>query len=124
ADGSDVYRGAAVVLRGSATDRNEPGEVLACEDLVWTSSNAGDAAFPTTGCELQATFTTNGARTLTLTGTDSLGASGSASVTVTVVDPPPNLPPNVQVTSPANGATPPIDQAITLSATASDPEGN
>lgn len=124
ADGSDVYRGAAVVLRGSAIDRNEPGEVLACGDLVWTSSNAGDAAFPTTGCELQATFTTNGARTLTLTGTDSLGASGSASVTVTVVDPPPNLPPNVQVTSPANGATPPIDQAITLSATASDPEGN
>ncbi len=119
--GAEVYRTAAVNLRGAATDRNEPNEELACTALTWTSSNASDP-FPLTGCIAQAAFATNGARTLTLTGTDGIGASGSASVSITVVDPPPNLPPTVQVTSPANGTAPPIDEPLTLSGTAVDPE--
>lgn len=120
--GAQVFRTASVVLRGAGTDRNEPGEVLACSALTWTSSNPSDA-FPITGCDAQAVFTTNGTRTLTLTGTDSMGASGNASVSITVVDPPPNLPPTVQITSPQNGAQPPIDEPLTLAGTAVDPEG-
>ncbi|HET9026943.1 MAG TPA: S8 family serine peptidase [Trueperaceae bacterium] len=119
--GAEVFRTATVNLRGAATDRNEPNEELACTALTWTSSNASDP-FPLTGCIAQAAFATNGARTLTLTGTDGMGASGSASVSITVVDPPPNLPPTVQVTSPANGTSPPIDEPLTLSGTAVDPE--
>src|SRR5690606_10931405 len=118
------FRGAGVNLRGSASDRNEPGEELPCEELEWTSNVGGDAGFPVSGCELQVTFATNGARTLTLTGTDSHGATSSDSVTINVVDPPPNLPPNVQIISPEDGSAPPVDQPLTLSGTASDPEGD
>ncbi|MBA2667996.1 MAG: S8 family serine peptidase, partial [Trueperaceae bacterium] len=117
-----VFRTAVVQLRGSATDRNEPDETLACANLTWTSS-VGSDPFPIVGCEVSATFTSNGARVLTLTGTDSLGASDAESVSITVVDPPPNLPPNVQVTSPQTGSSPPVHLPITLSGTANDPEG-
>lgn len=122
-DGAEVYRTASVVLRGRGDDLNEPGGELACSALTWTSSVPGDP-FPIVGCEVQAVFSTNGTRTLTLTGTDSLAASDSASVDVTVVDPPPNLPPTVQITSPQDGTSPPVDQPITLSGTAVDPEGD
>jgi serine protease len=121
-DGATPFRTALVQLRGSATDRNEPGEVLACSNLVWTSSVASDP-FPIVGCEAAAAFASNGSRVLTLTATDGLGASDAASVTITVVDPPPDLPPDVQVTSPANMTAPPLDQPVTLAGTASDPEG-
>jgi serine protease len=121
-DGATPYRTALVPLRGSATDRNEPGEVLACSNLVWTSS-VGSDPFPIVGCEASAAFASNGSRVLTLTATDGLGASDAASVTITVVDPPPDLPPDVQVTSPANMSAPPVDQPVTLAGTASDPEG-
>jgi len=122
AEGASLYRTAAVTLRGRADDLNEPGGELACGALTWTSSVASDP-FPMVGCEVQATFATNGNRTLTLTGTDTLGATGSATVTVDVVDPPPNLPPSVQVTSPQDGTAPPVDEPLTLSGTAVDPEG-
>ncbi len=121
-DGATPFRTAVVPLRGSATDRNEPDETLACSNLVWTSS-VGSDPFPIAGCEVTAAFASNGSRVLTLTATDGLGASDTASVTITVVDPPANLPPNVQVTSPTNLSAPPLDQPVTLSGTASDPEG-
>jgi hypothetical protein len=123
-DGAEVFQGAAVVLRGSADDRNEPGGELACVSLEWTSSVAGDDDFPASGCELQVTFDTVGGRTLTLTGTDGMGATGSDSVTIAVVEAPPNLPPSVVITSPADGSTPPVDEPVTLSAAAADPEGD
>ena len=119
---TDVFRTATVVLRATATDVNQPGGVLACTSLTWTSSVPGDAAFPATGCEVPVAFASNGNRTLTVTATDPQGASDVASVQITVVDPPPDLPPNVQVTSPADGSAPPVNEALTLSATASDPE--
>jgi hypothetical protein len=45
-------------------------------------------------------------------------------VGISVVDPPPDLPPVVQVTSPPDHASLPYDMPITLSGTASDPEGS
>lgn len=119
---AEVFRTATVVLRGSATDVNEPGGALACSALTWTSSVPGDAGFPAVGCEVPVAFATNGIRMLSVTATDPQGAVDSASVQIYVVDPPPDLPPNVQVTSPADGSAPPVNQPVTLSGTADDPE--
>jgi hypothetical protein len=118
----EVFRTATVVLRASATDVNQPGGVLACSGLTWTSSVGGDADFPVVGCDVPVAFESNGVRTLTVTATDPQGAIDVATVQIDVVDPPPDLPPNVQVTSPANGSAPPVDQPLTLSGIASDPE--
>jgi serine protease len=122
-DGDTIFRTAATVLRGKATDRNETNDELACDNLTWTSSVAGDP-FPKTGCDVEATFSSNGSRTLTLTAKDALGATDAKSVTVNVVDPPANLPPNVRVTSPEDRAPVRTDEALTLSGTATDPEGS
>lgn len=121
-EGDEVFRTANVVLRGRASDRNEPQEQLACDRLTWTSSVASDP-FPLTGCEVEVAFASNGTRTLTLTATDPQGASDTATVNLNVVDPPPNLPPFVQVSSPEDYAQVPTNQPITLSGTAIDPEG-
>jgi serine protease len=120
--GEEFFRDAPVILRGRASDRNEPQERLACERLSWTSSVAGDP-FPVSGCEAEVTFASDGPRTLTLTATDPQGATGTASVTITIVEPPPNLPPSVQITSPEDGSSPNPFEPITLSGTATDPEG-
>jgi len=121
--GDTVFRDAPVIFRGTSFDFNEPDGELACSSLSWTSSVPGDA-FPISGCEGEVIFTSNGARTLTLTGTDPQGQSGSASVNFSVIDPPPNLPPVVQVTSPENnvnlGST---SELLTFAGTATDPEG-
>ena len=119
---AEVFRTATLVLRAAATDANEAGGVLACSRLTWTSSVGSDADFPAVGCEVPVAFASNGIRTLTVTATDPQGASDVSTVQIIVVDPPPDLPPNVQVTSPADGSAPPVDDPLTLSATASDPE--
>ncbi len=124
APGASVHRGASIVLRGGSFDQSEPGEALPCGSLVWTSSVAGDADFPRTGCETAVSFASNGPRTITLTGTDSHGATGTDTVSITVVEPPPNLPPNVQISSPTHGSSPPIDLPLSLTGAAIDPEGD
>lgn len=119
----EVFRDAPVIFRGTSIDINEPDGELACSRLSWTSNVPGDA-FPVSGCEGEIVFTSNGVRTLTLTGTDPQGQSGSASVNFSVIDPPPNLPPVVQITSPENDANiSSISELLTFSSTATDPEG-
>jgi hypothetical protein len=126
--GQPVYRGAQFTLNGYATDRNEgPGPedgLLPCGRLRWTSSDSGDSGLPATGCSAPVTFTTNGTRTLTLTATDPQGLTGTTTRTVTVGDPPADSPPSARITNPANGMHF-VDnlQTISLSGTASDPEG-
>ncbi len=71
-DGDEVFRDARVILRGQAEDINEPGGDLACDRLTWTSNVPSDP-FPVSGCEVEVVFSSNGPRTLTLTGTDSQG---------------------------------------------------
>lgn len=121
--GDDVFAGVATVLRATSFDFNEPGGVLGCASLVWTSSNVGDPAFPVGGCEVEATFGTVGTRMVTLVGTDPQGASGSDAVSVTVTEPPPDLPPSVSITSPENLQPVQTDEEILLSGDVSDPEG-
>lgn len=123
AAGDAHFRDVGINLRGSSFDTNEPDTRLTCDRLRWTSTVASDP-FPVTGCEVDVTFSNIGPRTLTLTGTDPQGATGSASVSVTIVEPPTNLPPVVRVTSPENDAQVSIHEAIALSATATDPEGD
>ncbi|CAN5642642.1 hypothetical protein BH23DEI1_BH23DEI1_17500 [soil metagenome] len=119
----EIFQGVSTVLRGTSFDRNEPGAALACSALTWTSSNPADGAFPVSGCEVQVVFGTLGARTLALTGADPQDASDSDFVVVTVVDPPPDLPPDVLITSPENFQSVQTDEQITLSGDVSDPEG-
>lgn len=123
ADGATAYRTAQVLLRAQASDRNEPNEALDCSRLSWTSSVGTDAGFPVTGCLLRVAFASNGQRTLTVTATDPQGATDAASVTVTVVDPPANLPPLAQITSPTFHQRLPIDRPMQLTGSGFDPEG-
>lgn len=120
--GQQLFRGASYTLRGVSFDPNEPNFQLTCDKLSWTSSAGGDA-FPKTGCDVAASFGSNGPRTLTLTGTDSHGGSTSVTVNITVVDPPSNLPPVVNLTSPQNGISIGPDTVVKLAGTATDPEG-
>lgn len=120
--GDVALRTVPFVLRGRADDFNEPGGLLDCDNLTWTSNNPADP-FPVTGCEVEVTFASNGARTLTLTAIDPHGGSDTAAVSVNVIDPPANLPPFVQVSSPLDHGNYLTHEPITLSGTAIDPEG-
>ena len=65
-----------------------------------------------------------GSHSLTARATDNQNAVGSSpSVTVTVSSPP-NRHPVVAITFPANGASLPLNNAVTITATASDPDGS
>jgi len=121
--GSEIFQGVATTLRATSFDLNEPGAELACNALVWTSSDPADGTFPLSGCEVQVVFGTLGQRTLTLTGSDPQGASGIDTTSITVVEPPPDLPPSVLVTSPENFQSVGTNEEITLTGTVSDPEG-
>ncbi len=79
ADGSVVLPGEPVELRGFAWDP-EHGE-LADDGLEWSSSRDGTLG---TGSSLIATGLSEGEHSLTLTADDGAGATGSASVRVTV----------------------------------------
>ena len=135
----DVFRGQPVTFRGFATDPNE-GTVsadgtLACSSLRFISSLAADSTFPRipTGtpnnCEITHTFTTNGSRNISLSATDSQGASNVSPPgrQINVIDPPANLPPNISL-----GTLPARTYAIgyswntniQITASATDPEGN
>ena len=68
-------------------------------------------------------FGTLGTRTLTLTGIDPQNASATDTAVVTVLDPPPDLPPSVRITSPENFQNVQTDEQITLAGDVTDPEG-
>ena len=119
--GQQIYQGLAFTLHGSSYDLNETNAELPCTGLKWTSSVGTDAQ--KTGCDPQITFASQGARTLTLTGTDAFGATGTTTVNITVLPPPANLPPVVNVTSPQNNIYVGPTSVVTLTGTATDPEG-
>ncbi|RIH86974.1 Subtilisin DY [Calidithermus terrae] len=120
--GQQFFRGVSYTLRGVSYDPNEAGFQLPCSSLSWASSAGGDG-LPKTGCNVTVSFGSNGPRTLTLTGTDSHGGSSSASVNVVVIDPPANLPPVVNITSPQDGVSVGPDTTLKLAGNATDPEG-
>jgi hypothetical protein len=117
------YQGLAYTLHGTSYDINETNSTLPCtgSSLKWTSSAGADPQ--ATGCDPKFTFASPGARTLTLTGTDAFGATSTATVSVTVLPPPANYPPVVNVSSPANNAQLGPQSVVHLAGTATDPEG-
>lgn len=114
-DGAQLLTTQSVTLQGSATD-GEDG-VLGDGALAWSSSRDGNLG---TGRQRTVTLSA-GTHTLTLTATDSLGATGSASVLVTVT-PPGQTAPTVTITRPANGFTLFEGTPLVLEGTATDAE--
>jgi hypothetical protein len=120
--GELLYPLSPYVFEGDSSDPNEPFNRLPCNALKWTSNNATDP-FPQWGCTPQVTFSTYGSRVITVKGTDSSGASGSASVYVNVVQQPLFAPPNVTILQPAGNKTGfDANQTVWLKGTANDPD--
>jgi len=90
ADGSEFNSGASISFTGTASD-TEDGDLTA--SLSWTSDIDGSIE---SGGSFSKTLS-DGTHTITADVTDSAGASGSSSVTVTVGTPPEN--PTVSVSS-------------------------
>ncbi len=113
------YRGASLLLHGWATDGNQPCSTLG---LAWSSS-LGDF-LPAASCTdpVKATFASNGTRTLTLTAVDNQLASNAKSVSISIVDPPANIPPDVAIQEPVPGASILDYQGVTVNAVLLDPD--
>lgn len=113
-NGSSLALGAQVSFSGSAND-TEDGDISA--NLAWTSSLDGSigsgASFSTAGLS-------EGVHTITASVSDSGGASGNASVSMTIGDP--NTAPNVTISSPGNGSAFTAGDSVSFSGSANDAE--
>jgi hypothetical protein len=113
ADGASFNEGDTISFTGTAND-TEDGDVTA--DLVWESDLDGPIG---TGGSFSSVLSP-GTHTVTASVTDSGGASGSDSITVTVI--PGNTPPTVSITAPAAGSSFDEGTSITFTGTANDTE--
>jgi hypothetical protein len=116
-----LYTGVVYVLEGDSYDPNEPFLKLPCASLVWTSSKPSDP-FPKTGCYPSVVFTTVGARTLTLTGTDSSGQTGTDTVWISVETPASGSPPIATIESPTPNKVLDPYVSVTLRGRGNDPD--
>ena len=116
AAGASVVQGASVTFAGTGTD-SEDG-ALTGASLVWTSSRDGQIG---TGASLAKTTLTVGTHTITLTATDSKGAIGAATRTITVTAPA-NQAPTAAITAPTNGASVVQGASVSFAGTGTDPE--
>ena len=115
-----IYKGVTYVFAGTSLDPNEPGFSMGCQALTWTSTFPGDP-FPATGCNPQITFPSTGQRTIKLSGTDSLGLTATAQITLSVVNPPATAAPLVTILNPINDAYLPAHTPVTLTGKAVNP---
>ncbi len=115
-NGDAFASGDTVELRGGAEDPEDG--TLTAGSLLWASSLDGSLG---TGDSLDVDTLANGAHTLSLTATDSGGASASRSVQV-VVNPQGNDAPAVSISAPANAATFVGGTPIAFAGSADDPE--
>jgi hypothetical protein len=92
-------------MRGRAIDANEVSGTLPCNSVTWGGA-VGSDLLPLNLCSADAegiaagTFDSNGHRTLTLTATDPQGGRDTATVSLTVVDPPADIKPDVTILHP------------------------
>ncbi|MDK1080170.1 MAG: S8 family serine peptidase [Anaerolineae bacterium] len=112
-DNSTFDSGATIFFEGSASD-TEDGDLSA--SLVWTSDVDGQIG---TGASFSTTLS-DGNHTITASVSDSAGATGSASISLTVGTV--NEAPTVSITSPADDSTFDSGATILFEGTASDTE--
>ena len=111
-DGSTFTVGDDITMQGSATDP-EDGD-LTGDALAWISSLDGQLG---TGTSITKNDLTNGQHTITLTATDAANATRSASIVLTI-----NQPPVVSITSPDDGSTFTSGDNITMQGAGTDSE--
>ena len=104
-DTSPRQLGAPYTFRAEVQDQLNAPELGLCGDVVWTSSDFQDTAFPMTGCQISVAFTTTGHRDVSATYTDPEGATGSARRLILVQEQQPNSPPVVVIDSPVQAST-------------------
>jgi YVTN family beta-propeller protein len=105
----------------TATASDSDGTVSKVEFFNGATKLGEDATAPYTSSW---TIVTTGTYTLTAVATDNEGtATTSAVVTITVNPPPPNVPPSVSLSAPANNQAFTTPATVTLAANASDSDG-
>jgi hypothetical protein len=119
-----IFKGFSTNFIGKAYDPNEPGETLPCDSLYWSYIKIYNVSFPVfvgNGCNIPLVkFPSTGDYQITVSGTDSLGAKGSAHTTVKVVEP---GSPIAEILKPVDSALY-ADQAVMLTGTAWDTDSN
>jgi subtilisin family serine protease len=124
--GATLARGTKYRFEGTSNDAQTLGP-LPCPALKWTllDIDVRPAKVEAThsGCQPLATLDKLGDKRLTVTATDADGATASAELEFSVVQPPPNTPPLVWIEEPANGSTFASTDTVTLKGDATDPDG-
>lgn len=113
--GTSVVQGTSVSFTGTGTDAEDG--TLNGKSLVWTSNIAGQLG---TGVKGSISNLAVGTHTITLTGTDSQGATSTTSVTLTITAP--NQAPSAAISAPTNGVSVVQGAAVTFTGTGTDPE--
>lgn len=116
AEGSVYSSGETVTFEGAAEDPEDGSLPEAV--LVWTSSRDGQIG---TGSSFGRDDLSAGSHTVSLTATDSDGATAVGTVSIGI-DAPPNQPPSATITAPVDGSTVITGEPISFQGGATDPE--
>lgn len=107
-----------ITFEGSATDPEDG--ILTGDDLAWSSSLDGSFG---TGTSFSYDALAVGDHTITLTATDADGATGSASISVTI-EPLPEQPPTAAIMAPLDGAMFDEGTSVDFVGSGEDPDGS
>jgi len=118
-NGTTVTTNTTIALAATAADGD--GTVTKVGFYDGASLVSEDATSPYTASWTPATA---GAHALTARATDNLGGTRTSAVVNVTVNGPSNIAPTVAITAPANGASLPVNNAVTITANASDPDGS
>jgi uncharacterized protein YjbI with pentapeptide repeats len=116
ANNSSFVQGTSVSFAGTGTDPEQG--MLTGASLTWTSNINGAIG---TGTSFSKSNLSVGTHTITLTATDSQGATGIATVAITITAPP-NQPPVATISSPANNSSFVQGANVSFAGTGTDPE--
>jgi serine protease len=105
-NGETFFQGESVPVSGFGRDANQVESAFELRDPQLTWFLDGSTTPFATGAEatLNLTGVPVGAHTITLRGTDDVGETAQQTITINVDPEPANLPPTVDITSPANNA--------------------